>query len=159
MFAFMAVKRMDHATLVVRDLDAAVAFFIELGLSIEGRASVSGDAVERILGVPGVASDIAMMITPDGNSRVELTRFSSPDVVEPSPWPTPPNVLGWANVMFEVDDIRDTVARLETLGGTLVGEIVDYGGVYLLAYIRGPEGVVIALAQALSDAGAPLDAP
>ena len=155
----MAVKRMDHATLVVRDLDAAVAFFVELGMSVEGRASVSGDTVERILAVEGVASDIAMMITPDGNGRVELTRFRSPDVVELSPWPTPPNVLGWANVMFEVDDIRDTVARLETLGGTLVGEIVDYGGVYLLAYIRGPEGVVIALAQALTDAGPPLDAP
>ena len=155
----MAIKRMDHATLVVRDLDAAVAFFVELGMSVEGRASVSGDTVERILAVEGVASDIAMMITPDGNGRVELTRFRSPDVVELSPWPTPPNVLGWANVMFEVDDIRDTVARLEPLGGKLVGEIVDYGGVYLLAYIRGPEGVVIALAQALSDAGAPLDAP
>lgn len=145
----MAVKRMDHTTLVVRDLDAAVEFFVELGLRVEGRASVSGDTVSRILGVEGVASDIAMMITPDGHSRLELTRFRSPDAVEPTPWPTPPHVLGWANVMFEVDDIRDTVARLEPLGGGLVGEIVDYEGVYLLAYVRGPEGVVVALAEAV----------
>lgn len=144
----MAVKRMDHTTLVVRDLDAAVAFFTELGLKLEGRASVSGDTVSRILGVADVASDIAMMITPDGHSRLELTRFRSPDAVEVTPWPTPPHVLGWANVMFEVDDIRDTVARLDPLGGGLVGEIVDYEGVYLLGYIRGPEGVVIALAEA-----------
>jgi catechol 2,3-dioxygenase-like lactoylglutathione lyase family enzyme len=145
----MAIKRMDHTTLVVRDLDAAVEYFTVLGMEVEGRASVSGDTVSRILGQDDVASDIAMMITPDGHSRLELTRFHSPYAVELAPWPAPPYALGWANVMFEVDDLRDTVARLEPLGGALVGEIVDYEGVYLLAYVRGPEGVVVALAEAL----------
>jgi catechol 2,3-dioxygenase-like lactoylglutathione lyase family enzyme len=145
----MAIKRMDHTTLVVCDLDAAVEYFTVLGMEVEGRASVSGETVSRILGEDDVASDIAMMITPDSQSRLELTRFRSPDAVELTPWPPPPHVLGWTNVMFEVDDIRDTVARLEPVGGTLLGDIVDYEGVYLLAYVRGPEGVVVALAEAL----------
>lgn len=147
----MAVKRMDHTTLVVRGLDAAVAFFEALGMEVEGRAHVSGDAVDRLHGAPDgaerVAADLVMLVTPDSHSRIELTRYVTPDVVEPTPWPLPVHVVGWANVMFEVDDLRETVARLEAVGGSLVGEVVAWEGVILLAYVRGPEGVVVALAQ------------
>lgn len=143
----MAVKRMDHTTLVVRGLDAAVAFFEALGMEVEGRAHVSGDAVDRLHGSGEVASDLVMMVTPDSHSRIEITRYRTPDAVEPTPWPLPVHVVGWANVMFEVDDLRETVARLEAVGGSLVGEVVAWEGVILLAYVRGPEGVVVALAQ------------
>lgn len=148
----MALKRMDHTTLVVRDVDAAVAFFEALGMEVEGRAHVAGDVVDRLHGSGEVASDLVMMVTPDSHSRIEITRYRTPDAVEPSPWPAPVHTVGWANVMFEVDDLRETVARLEAVGGELVGEIVVWEGLIELAYLRGPEGVVVALAQEVAGA-------
>lgn len=144
----MAVKRMDNVGIVVEDLDAAIAFFTELGLQLEGRAPIEGDWADGVTGLRGMRVEIAMMRTPDGHSRLELSRFLAPAVaadhrVEPV------NSLGYLRVMFAVDDIDDTLARLGKLGAKVVGEVVQYESVYRLCYIRGPEGILIGLAQEL----------
>jgi catechol 2,3-dioxygenase-like lactoylglutathione lyase family enzyme len=149
----MAVLRMDHVVVVVRDLEAGIAFFTELGLELEGRQHVGGEWVDRVNGIAGVQVEIAMMRTADGHNKLELTAFDSPALVDAQPHPAPPNTLGLRSVMFEVDDVADTVARLEAHGGELMGEIADYEDVYRLCYVRGPAGIIVALAQRLPGAG------
>jgi catechol 2,3-dioxygenase-like lactoylglutathione lyase family enzyme len=146
----MALKRIDNVAIVVDDLDAAIAFFEELGLAVEGRATVEGDWVDRIVGLQGTRSDIAMMRTPDGHGRLELTRYQHPAAVGPDPRSEPANTRGMGRIMFNVDNIDDLVERLKALGGELLGEIVEYENTYRLCYMRGPEGIIIALAQDLS---------
>ena len=144
----MTVKRMDNVGLVVEDLDAAVAFFVELGLELEGRAPIEGDWADGVTGLRGMRVEIAMMRTPDGHGRLELSRFLAPPV-NADHRVAPVNSLGYLRVMFAVEDLDDTLARLSRRGATLVGEVVDYEGIYRLCYIRGPEGILIGLAQQL----------
>jgi catechol 2,3-dioxygenase-like lactoylglutathione lyase family enzyme len=146
----MALKRIDNVAIVVNDLDAAIAFFDELGMEVEGRATVEGDWVDRVVNLQGTRSDIAMMRTPDGHSRLELTRYQHPAAVGPDPRSEPANTRGMGRVMFAVDDIDDVVERLQALGGELVGEIVRYEDAYRLCYLRGPEGIIVGLAEGLS---------
>lgn len=147
----MAVKRMDNVGIVVEDLDAAIGFFIELGLELEGRAPVEGDWADGVTGLRGMRVEIAMMRTPDGHSRLELSRFLAQKVVADHRG-APVNALGYLRVMFAVDDIDDTLVRLGRLGATVVGDVVQYENVYRLCYIRGPEGILIGLAQELGQA-------
>ncbi len=144
----MTVKRMDNVGIVVEDLDAAIEFFSELGLSLEGRMPISGEWSGRVTGVRGQRVEIAMMCTPDGHSRVELSRFVAPAIASDHRT-APVNSLGYLRVMFTVEDIGGTLARLSKLGATVVDEVVDYEGIYRLCYIRGPEGILIGLAQEL----------
>ncbi len=144
----MTVKRMDNVGIVVEDLDAAIVFFTELGLGLEGRAMVEGEWAGRITGLGNQRVEIAMMVTPDGHSRLEISRFLEPPVVADHR-NAPVNALGYLRVMFAVDDLDDTLARLAARGAKLVGEVVQYGDSYRLCYIRGPEGVLIGLAQQL----------
>lgn len=146
----MAIQRMDHVSVVVDDLAAAMAFFVELGMTLEGEAPVEGPWVDRVNAIDGVRVDIAMMRTPDGHGRLELTRFRSPALVSAEPYNAPPNTLGLRSVMFAVDDIDDVVARLRTQGGELIGEIVDYEDIYRLCYLRGPAGIIVSLAEQLN---------
>ena len=139
---------MDNVGIVVESLDAAVAFFVELGLELEGQATVEGEWAGRVTGLPGQRVEIAMMRTPDGHSRLELSRFLTPPVVADHR-NAPVNALGYLRVMFAVEDIDDTVARLRKRGAQLVGEVVQYEDVYRLCYIRGPEGLLVGLAQEL----------
>src|SRR3954452_11661185 len=148
----MTLLRMDNVAVVVEDLDGAVAFFKELGMELEGRATVEGDWVDRIVGLHGTRSDIAMMRTPDGHGRLELTRYQHPAAVGPDPGSEPPNTRGMNRVMFAVHDIDDVVERLKALGGELVGEIVQYENAYRLCYLRGPEGIALARPEPLPDA-------
>ena len=145
----MPVMRMDHVSVVVADLEAAKAFFVELGMELEGEAVVEGSHVDRLNGLDGVHADLAMMRTPDGHGRLELTKFRSPVLVDAEPANAPPNTLGLRSVMFEVDDIRDAVSRLRTHGADLLGELVQYEDEYLLAYVRGPGGIIVSLAEKL----------
>ncbi len=144
----MTVKRMDNVGIVVADLDAAIAFFTELGLQLEGRAPIEGPWADGVTGLHGMRVEIAMMRTPDGHSRVELSRFLEPPVVADHS-NAPVNALGYLRVMFAVDDIDDTLERLGKRGAVLVGEVVQYESTYRLCYIRGPEGILIGLAQDL----------
>jgi catechol 2,3-dioxygenase-like lactoylglutathione lyase family enzyme len=144
----VTVKRMDNVGIVVEDLDAAIEFFTELGLTLEGRMPVEGDWAGRVTGVRGQRVEIAMMRTPDGHSRLELSRFDFPAVVSDHRT-APINSLGYLRVMFTVEDLDDTLARLSKLGATVVDEVVKYQDVYRLCYIRGPEGILIGLAQQL----------
>ena len=144
----MTVKRMDNVGIVVEDLDAAIAFFTELGLVLEGRMPITGPWAGRVTGVRDQQVEIAMLRTPDGHGRVELSRFDAPAIASDHRR-APVNSLGYLRVMFAVDDLGDTLARLRPLGATVVDEVVDYEGVYRLCYIRGPEGVLIGLAQQL----------
>ena len=144
----MTVKRMDNVGIVVADLDATIAFFIELGLTLEGRMSVDGEWAGRVTGVRGQRVEIAMMRTPDGHSRLELSRFDAPAIAADHRT-APVNSLGYLRVMFAVEDLDDTLIRLTMLGATVVDEVVDYRDVYRLCYIRGPEGILIGLAQQL----------
>jgi catechol 2,3-dioxygenase-like lactoylglutathione lyase family enzyme len=144
----MTVLRMDNVGIVVADLDAAIEFFTELGLQLEGRAPVEGTWADGVTGLRGMRVEIAMMRTPDGHSRIELSRFIAPEVVEDHR-AAPVNALGYLRVMFAVDDIDETVARLSKRGARLVGELVQYEDLYRLCYIRGPEGILVALAQQL----------
>ena len=143
----MTVIRMDNVGVVVDDLAAAVAFFTELGLELEGEAQVEGPSVDRLIGIDGARSDIAMMRTPDGHSRIELTKFRSPVTDSAEPKNAPPNAPGIRRMMFAVEDIEDVVARLRAHGAELVGELVQYENSYRLCYLRGPEGILIALAE------------
>ena len=144
----MTVKRMDNVGIVVDSLDVAIAFFAELGLRLEGRATIEGEWAGRVTGLGSQHVEIAMMITPDGHSRLELSRFITPPVVADHR-NAPVNALGYLRVMFTVDDIDDTLARLRRLGAQLVGDVVQYEDVYRLCYIRGPEGLLIGLAEEL----------
>jgi len=144
----MTVKRMDNVGIVVEDLDAAIAFFAELGLALEGRAPVEGDWADGVTGLRGMRVEIAMMRTPDGHSRIELSRFVAPAVAADHRG-APVNALGYLRVMFTVEDIDDTLARIGTRGARLVGEVVQYQDIYRLCYVRGPEGILIGLAQQL----------
>lgn len=144
----MAVKRMDNVGIVVEDLDAAIRFFVELGLTLEGRTRIEGEWSGRITGLHGQRVEIAMMCTPDGHSRIELSRFDTPSISSDHR-AAPVNSLGYLRVMFTVEDIDETLARLEKLGASVVDEVVDYEGVYRLCYIRGVEGILIGLAQEL----------
>lgn len=144
----MTLKRMDNVGIVVEDLDAAIEFFTELGLHLEGRMPIEGDWAGRVTGVRGQRVEIAMMRTPDGHGRLELSRFDAPAIASDHR-AAPVNSLGYMRVMFTVEDLADTVARLGKLGATLVDEVVDYGGIYRLCYMRGPEGILIGLAQEL----------
>jgi catechol 2,3-dioxygenase-like lactoylglutathione lyase family enzyme len=146
----MAIKRMDNILIVVDDLEAAIAFFAELGLELEGESTVEGEWVDRIVGLDGVRSDIAMMRTPDGHGRLELDKFHTPPAVRAEPVNAPVNTLGIRRIMFAVDDIEDVLARLQTLGAELIGEVVRYEDSYRLCYVRGPEGIMVALAEELS---------
>ena len=143
------IQRMDNVGIVVDDLEAAIAFFVELGLELEGEATVEGRWVDRIVGLDGVRSDIAMMRTPDGHSRLELMQVprAAGDHAEPN---APVNTLGIRRIMFAVDDIEDVLARLQAHGAELVGEVVQYEDAYRLCYVRGPEGIIVALAEQLS---------
>jgi len=145
----MTVKRMDNVGIVVEDLDAAIGFFTELGLKLEGRAPVEGDWADGVTGLHNMRVEIAMMRTPDGHSRLELSRFLAPAVVADHRT-APVNSLGYLRVMFAVEDIDDTLARLGKLGAQVVGEVARYQNIYRLCYIRGPEGILIGLAQELS---------
>ena len=145
----MALKRMDNVGIVVASLDAAVSFFAELGLELEGRAMVEGELAGRVTGLANQRVEIAMMRTPDGHNRLELSRFITPPVVADHR-NSPVNALGYLRVMFTVDDIDDTLARLRKHGAELVSsEVVQYQDAYRLCYIRGPEGLLIGLAQEL----------
>ncbi|MEV7031026.1 VOC family protein [Streptomyces sp. NPDC093272] len=146
----MAIQRMDNVGIVVEDLDAAVAYFEELGMELEGRARVEGLVADRCTGLDGVRCDIAMLRTPDGHSRLELARYRSPAAISDGPRDRPHNILGTHRVMFAVDDIEDTVARLRPHGAELLGEIARFEDSYLLCYVRGPEGVIVGLAQQLT---------
>jgi catechol 2,3-dioxygenase-like lactoylglutathione lyase family enzyme len=141
--------RIDNVGIVVDDLDAAIAFFEELGLDLEGRATVEGDAVDRLVSLRGSRSDIAMMRTPDGQGRLELSTYQHPPAVGAEPRSQPVNTRGMGRIMFAVDDIDDVVERLQAIGGEAMGEIVQYEDAYRLCYMRGPEGIIVALAQKL----------
>lgn len=145
----MTVKRMDNVGIVVQSLDAAISFFLELGLELEGRAMIEGEWAGRITGLGDQRVEVAMMRTPDGHSRLELSRFLAPQVVADHRR-APVNALGYLRVMFAVEDLDDTLARLSKHGAQLAGEVVQYESAYRLCYIRGPEGILIGLAEELS---------
>jgi catechol 2,3-dioxygenase-like lactoylglutathione lyase family enzyme len=142
----MAIERMDHVGVVVGDLAAATAFFVELGLERQGGGTVEGGPVDRIVGLEGVRSDFAMLEVPGGHGKLELIEFRTPDV-RAGDAHAPANTLGLRHLCFAVDDIDDTVARLQAHGAELVGEIVSYGSSYRLCYLRGPEGIIVELAE------------
>ncbi len=146
----MALQRMDNVLIVVDDLEAATAFFAELGMELEGETQVEGAWVDGTVGLEGVRADICMMRTPDGHGRVELTKFHTPPAVRAEPQSAPSNALGIRRIMFTVDDIDDVVARLRNHGAELVGEIAQYDDLYRICYLRGPEGIMVGLAEQLS---------
>jgi catechol 2,3-dioxygenase-like lactoylglutathione lyase family enzyme len=150
MLGDMTIQRMDNVAIVVEDLDAAVAFFTELGMELEGKGQVEGLWADRTVGLDGVRSDIAMMRTPDGHSKLELTKYHTPAAVGAESENPPPNTLGLHRVMFAVDDIDDTIARLRAHGAELLGEVAQYESIFRLCYLRGPAGIIVALAEQLS---------
>jgi catechol 2,3-dioxygenase-like lactoylglutathione lyase family enzyme len=143
----MAIQRMDNVAIVVDDLDAAVRFFAELGMELEGRGAIEGVWADRTVGLDGVRSEIAMMRTPDGHSKLELTKYHAPVASGADPENPPPNTLGLHRVMFAVDDIDDTIARLSDHGAELLGEVAQYETIFRLCYLRGPAGIIVALAE------------
>ena len=145
----MTLQRMDNVLIVVDDLDAAKALFVELGMELEGETTVEGPWVDRSVGLENVRSEIAMMRTPDGHGRIELDKFHAPAAVRTEPKNAPVNTLGIRRIMFAVDDIEDVLARLRAHGAELIGEITQYEDMYRLCYIRGPEGIIVALAEQL----------
>ena len=146
----MTIKRLDHVSVVVDDLAAAIAFFTTLGMALEGEAPLEGPWVDRINGLENVKVDIVMMRTPDGHGKLELTKFRNPNLVEIEPAIAPPNALGLRSVMFAVESLDDTVARLHASGAELIGEVVQYEDKYKLCYMRGPAGIIVSLAEELS---------
>ncbi|MFI0220647.1 VOC family protein [Streptomyces lydicus] len=145
----MAIQRMDNVLIVVDDLDAVIAFFVELGMELEGRAPLEGRWAERVIGLDDVQQDIAMLRVPDGHGRIELAKFHRPKARTAEPKDAPANTLGMRRVMFAVDDIEDVLARLRRHGAELVGELVRYEDSYRLCYVRGPEGIIVGLAEQL----------
>ena len=150
MLGDMTLRRMDNVGIVVDDLEAVTAFFIELGMELEGEAPVEGRWVDRVVGLDGVRVDIAMMRTSDGHGRLELMKFHTPTAVRAEPQNAPANTLGIRRIMFAVEDIEDVLARLQAHGAELIGELEQYEDRYRLCYVRGPEGIIIALAEKLS---------
>ena len=145
----MAIKRLDHVSVVVDDLAAATGFFTTLGMTIEGEAPVEGPWVDRVNALENVQVDIVMMRTPDGHGRLELTKFRNPKLVEIEPAIAPPNAPGLRSVMFTVENLDDTVARLRPHGAELIGEVTRYEDKYKLCYLRGPAGIIVSLAEEL----------
>ena len=141
---------MDNVLIVVEDMEAAKAFFVELGMELDGETQVEGPWVDSVIGLDGVRADIAMMRPPDGHGGIELTKFHTPAAVRATPEDAPANTLGIGRIMFAVDDIDDTVARLRRHGAELIGEIAQFENIYRLCYVRGPEGIVIGVAERLS---------
>jgi catechol 2,3-dioxygenase-like lactoylglutathione lyase family enzyme len=146
----MTIQRMDNVAIVVDDLDAAIAFFTELGMEKEGGAEIEGPWADRTVGLDGIRSEIAMMRIPDGHGRLELTKYHAPAAIAASPPDPAPNTLGLHRVMFAVEDIDDVVARLRTHGAELMGEMAQYEDSYRLCYLRVPEGFIVGLAEQLS---------
>lgn len=146
----MVIQRLDNVLIVVEDLEAAKAFFAELGMELEGETQVEGPWVGQVIGLDDVRADIAMMRTPDGHGRVELTKFHTPQAVRAEPEDAPANALGIRRIMFAVEGIDDVVDRLRSHGGELLGEIAQYEDKYRLCYMRGPEGIIVGLAEQLS---------
>ena len=145
----MTLQRMDNVLIVVEDLEAAKAFFIELGMELEGETTVEGPWVGKVIGLGDVRAEIAMLRTPDGHGRVELSRFHTPPAVRVGPEDAPSNALGLRRIMFAVEDLDDTVARLRKHGADLLDEIAQYEDLYRLCFVRGPEGIIIGLAEQL----------
>ena len=145
----MTIKRLDHVSVVVDDLAPAIAFFTALGMTLDGKATVEGPWVDRVNGIEGVQVDIVMMRTPDCHGRLELTNFRNPQLVALEPAIAPPNALGLRSVMFTVESVDDTVARLRATGAELVGEVAQYEDKYRLCYVRGPAGIIVSLAEEL----------
>ncbi|MET7942608.1 VOC family protein [Streptomyces sp. NPDC005302] len=145
----MTIQRMDNVLIVVEDLDAVIAFFVELGMELEGKGPLEWRGAERVIGLDDVRQDIAMLRVPNGHGRVELAKFHRPKAITPEPKGAPANTLGLRRMMFAVDDIEDVVARVRAHGAELVGEIVRYENVYRLCYVRGPEDIVVGLAEEL----------
>ena len=141
--------RMDNVLIVVDDLEAVKAFFLELGLELEGETTVEGPSVDRLIGLQNVRATLALMRTPDGHGRIELDKFHTPEAIRTGPVNAPVNELGIRRIMFAVEDIDDVVARLLAQGAELVGEVVQYQDTYRVAYVRGPEGIIVALAEQL----------
>jgi catechol 2,3-dioxygenase-like lactoylglutathione lyase family enzyme len=146
----MTLQRMDNILIVVEDLEAAKAFFAELGMELEGEATNEGPWVDSVVGLEGVRADLAMMRPPDGHGGIELTKFHTPPAVRSEPEDAPVNTLGMRRIMFAVEDIDDVVARLRNHGAELIGEIAQYEDFYRLCFMRGPEGIIVGLAERLS---------
>ena len=146
----MTLQRMDNVLIVVDDLEAAKAFFVELGMELEGETTVEGPSVDRLIGLQNVRATLVSMRTPDGHGRIELDKFHTPVTIRTGPENVPVNALGIRRIMFAVDDIDGMVARLLAHGATLVGEVVQYEDTYRLCYVRGPEGIIVGLAEQLS---------
>ena len=145
----MTLLRMDNVLIVVNDLEAAIAFFTALGMEVEGRSTVEGESVDRLVALEDSRSDIVMMRTPDGHGRIELDKFHTPPAVMAEPENAPVNAMGIRRIMFAVDDIDAVLTRVRTTGAELVGEVVQFGDNNRLCYLRGPEGIMVALAEAL----------
>ncbi|MFE0645610.1 VOC family protein [Streptomyces sp. NPDC058877] len=145
----MAIQRMDNVLFVVDDLDAVLSFFVELGMEVEGRMPVEGEWVERVIGLTGVRQEIAMLRVPDGPGRIELAKFHTPEAAGGEPPNPPVNARGIRRVMFAVDDLDEVLARLRPQGGEPIGEVVRYEDAYRLCYVRGPEGIIVGLAERL----------
>lgn len=145
----MPIAQLHHVSVVVHDLPAAIAFFSALGMTLEGEAPIEGEWVDRINGIQGLKVDVAMMADPEGHGRLELTRFRHPALVAVEPAAPPPNAAGLRSVMFTIDDLDATMTLLREHGGELIGEVVEYEDKYRLCYLRGPAGIIVALAQPL----------
>lgn len=145
----MTLLRLDNVLIVVEDMDAMIGFFEEIGMELEGRMPLEGSWVDQVIGVDGAREEIAMLKTPDGHGKVELAKFYEPAAIRPQPENAPVNTLGLRRIMFAVDDVDDLVARLQARGAELVREVVQYEDAYRLCYVRGPEGVIVGLAQPL----------
>lgn len=146
----MTIKRMDNVGIVVSDMDAAVAFFTELGMEVEGKTQVEGPWADQTVGLDGVRCDIVMMRTPDGHGRFELSRYLNPVALAATPQNPPHNIVGMHRVMFSVDDLDDVLTRLRPHGAELIGGVAQYEDFYRLCYVRGPEGIILGLAEQLS---------
>lgn len=145
----MTLQRMDNVLIVVDDLEAAKAFFLELGMELEGETTVEGPWADSVVGLENIRAEVAMMRTPDGHGRVELSKFHAPAAVRAEPKNAPANALGIRRIMFAVEDVEDVLARLRTHGAELVGEVAQYEDMYRLCFIRGPEGIIVGLAEQL----------
>lgn len=145
----MALQRMDNVLIVVDDLDAVKAFFVALGMELVGETTVEGPAVDRLISLQNVRATLVLLRTPDGHGQIELDKFHTPAAIRRGPENAPVNELGIRRIMFAVDDMDDVVTRLLTQGAKLVGEVVQYGETYRLCYVRGPEGIIVGLAEQL----------
>lgn len=145
----MSIKSFHHVSIVVEELDPAVDFFTTLGMTVEGKAPIEGPWVDRINNLENIKVEIVMMKTPDGSGRLELTKFHRPELVPIEPAIAPPNALGLRSIMFNVTNVDETVARLQRIGGALIGEVIEYEDVYKLCYLRGPAAIIVAIAEDL----------